>query len=226
MAFSLLLGNRATALRGLSLFADLSPVECASIASAARTKRFWKNQIVFSKGDPVGEVIVLVSGCVKTVHMDGHGNEAILKLHRSGEIVGASDCFEASNRSSTAIAVEKSTALVWDATVFASLCERIPAFRRSTTHALQECLHEMEQRFREFSTERVDARLSGELIRLASQLGLEIAMSQLELARLAGTTLSTVNRMLCQWQSQGIVESRRKEVFIKDLVALKRIADS
>jgi hypothetical protein len=99
-------------------------------------------------------------------------------------------------------------------------------------YRLEQRLREMEQRFREVSTEKVPSRLSSELIRLSDQLGgpvdgpREIALSRAELAQLTGTTLFTVSRLLCHWQSLGIVTIRREAVMVRDFVALARITQS
>jgi len=39
--------------------------DCEAILFAAREKNFSREEIIFSKGDPVREVIMLLSGCVK-----------------------------------------------------------------------------------------------------------------------------------------------------------------
>jgi CRP-like cAMP-binding protein len=117
--------------------------------------------------------------------------------------------------------------------VFEKLLARIPTFRRNTVRALEERLLEMEQRFREVSTEKVGSRLSSELVRLSDRLRrctengrLEITLSRAELAQLTGTTLFTVSRLLCQWQTQGIVRVRRESVLVQDFAALAQISQS
>jgi len=42
---------------------------------------------------------------------------------------------------------------------------------------------------------------------------------------LTGTTLFTVSRLLCQWQSQGIVRIRREAVLVQDMTALTRLSE-
>jgi len=119
---------------------------------------------------------------------------------------------------------------MWDAVTFEKLQARIPTFRRNSVRALEERLQEMEQRFREVSTEKVGSRLSSELVRLSDRLRrsnegiLEITLSRAELAQLTGTTLFTVSRLLCQWQNQGIVRIRRESVFVQDFAALAQLS--
>ena len=88
----------------------------------------------------------------------------------------------------------------------------------------------MDQRFREISTEKVAPRLSSQLVRLSSQVGkrvnghVAISLSRAELAQLTGTTLFTVSRLLCQWETQGIVCNGRECVLLRDLTALEGLS--
>jgi CRP-like cAMP-binding protein len=216
-----------------ALFAEVIPAELDLILGAAREKRFDKRETIFSEGDPVRHVTMVVSGIVKVTQMGLNGNEVILRLNAAGEIVGSYRVCVNCSHCATAQAVQSCVALVWDAAVFEKLLARIPMFRRNTVRALEERLLEMEQRFREVSTEKVGSRLSSELVRLSDRLRrctdnglLEITLSRAELAQLTGTTLFTVSRLLCQWQTQGIVRVRRESVLVQDFAALAQISQA
>ncbi|PYX68024.1 MAG: hypothetical protein DMG78_26350 [Acidobacteria bacterium] len=132
---------------------------------------------------------------------------------------------------STAQAIRPSTALVWQAATFDKLLARFPAFQRNTVRALEERLHELEQRFREVSTDKVGSRLSSELIRISNRLGpasgnAEIGLSRSELAQLTGTTEYTVSRLLTRWQTLGILSSRREAMQVHDFAALAQLSES
>jgi CRP-like cAMP-binding protein len=212
-------------IEGFALFAEVPPADCKAILSAAREKRFEKRETIFSEGDPVLHVTMIVSGIVKVTQMGLNGNEVILRLNAAGEIVGSYRVCVNCSHSATARAVQSCVARVWDATVFEKLLARIPTFRRNTVLALEERLREMEQRFREVSKEKVELRLSSELVRLSEQLHrLEITLSRAEMAQLTGTTLPTVSRLLGRWQSFRIVKVQRESVLVLNLAALVKLS--
>jgi CRP-like cAMP-binding protein len=68
------------------------------------------------------------------------------------------------------------------------------------------------------------------LVRLVNQVGkridrhVEVALSRRDLAQLTGTTLFTVSRLLCQWETEGIVSARREAVLVHDVEALLDIS--
>ena len=213
----------------LTLFSDVTPATCATIISAAYEKRLWRRQTIFSEGNPVQQVMMLLSGCVKITQRGMSGNEVILRLSGTGEMVGDYQPSANCKHFSTAQAVQPAVALVWEVADFAKLLDCSPILRRNTIRALEERLGEMEQRFREVSTENVAPRLSSALIRLSNRFGCsvnglrEIHLSRAELAQLTGTTLSTVSRLLCRWQKLGIVSIRREVVQVCDFAALTQL---
>ena len=228
-----MLSERIRSAKQFALFAEVTPAEFELIVGAAREKRFDRRETIFTEGDPVRQVTMVLSGLVKVTQMGLNGNEVILRLNGAGEIVGSYRVCTNCTNCSTAQAVQPAVALVWDAAVFEKLLARIPMFRRNTVRALEERLFEMEQRFREVSTEKVGSRLSSELVRLSDRMRritdsahFEITLSRAELAQLTGTTLFTVSRLLCQWQTQGIVRVRRESVLVQDFAALAQISQA
>jgi len=224
--------ENVTLVQGLTLFADISAGDCSAIISAAREEIYPRSRTIFSIGDAVEQVVLLLSGWVKITQPGPKGTEVILRLIGIGEVVGAFGCWSGHKHRSTAQSVRPCAALVWDATSFDKILERFHLFRRNTILALEERLEEMDERFREVSTESVGSRLSSELIRLSKRFGCTIdeprgiCLSRQELAQLTGTTLATVSRHLCRWQALGIVSIGREMVHVCDIAALAEVSDA
>ena len=228
-----MLSERIKSATQFAIFGELTPLEFEQVIGAAREKRFARRETIFTEGDAVRQVTLVVSGFVKVTQMGLNGNEVILRLSGAGEIVGSYRVSNNLTHCATAQAVQPCLALMWDASTFEKLQARIPVFRRNTVRALEERLLEMEQRFREVSTEKVGSRLSSELVRISDRLRrsaenghIEITLSRAELAQLTGTTLFTVSRLLCQWQTRGIVRVRRESVLVEDFAALAQMSQT
>ncbi len=219
--------QRAYLVRQFPLFSAISRADRKIIVSAAHEKQFLRRQTIFAEGDPVREVLLLTGGCVKITQLSQDGREVILRIKGAGELIISPVFRPRCNHWTTARAIQFSTALVWDASIFERLSERFPMLRDNSARILGECLLEMDERFREISTESVPARLSHELVRLHYQACqrinacVEIKLSRKELAQLTATTLFSVSRLLCQWEKQGIVRStRRRSLMVCNLAAL------
>jgi CRP/FNR family transcriptional regulator, nitrogen oxide reductase regulator len=224
--------RRADYMQRLSVFANLSAADCRAINAAGHEREFARRQTIFVEGSPCRQVLLLLSGCVKTTQLGPTGCEVILRLNGPGELIGAVESYLGNNNLVTARATQNTTALVWEASTFESICDRYPILRRNTARLLGFRLQELEERFREISTQKVAPRLSQQLVRLSNQLraytsgALEIGLSREELAQLTGTTLFTVSRLLCQWERQGIVTTRREAVVVRDIQALMEMSES
>jgi CRP-like cAMP-binding protein len=215
-----------------SLFSGISPMDSREIISAARKEAYTRRQKIHLEGDPVRQVVLLTAGCAKIVQVGQNGCEVILRLSGPGDVLGVVGLNSHPRHCSTAQALGASSALLWETAVFESLSERFPALRRNASHILCKRLEELQERFREISTEKVAARLSHEIVRLLNQVGrpviggVQIKLSREELAQLIGTTLFTVSRLLSDWDQQGIVSAQRESVTVKNLPALVELSEA
>ena len=201
-----------------------------TIVTRAQGKHLHRNKIVFHQGDTVDYILLLVSGCVKFTHADEGGKEVILRVAGQGEIINAG-CLRCSSHCSTAQILDSSTALMWEGKVFESLMEQFPLFRKNVWGDFHRLLNQMEERYREVCTRKVASRISGELARLVPKVGKKdeqgghkLSLSQRDLAQLTGTTLFTVNRILNQWELEGIVQTQRNAVVVQDVPALVKMS--
>jgi CRP/FNR family transcriptional regulator, nitrogen oxide reductase regulator len=222
--------RRATYVQQFDAFLDIPVADCMAIIESAQERHFRRHHTIFFEGDPIRQVVLLLSGCLKITQLGANGQEVILRLNGPGELLGGLGKAAAAEHFSSAQTLEESTALVWEASQFEVLLERLPILRRNMAHALERHLNELEVRFREVSTEKVGSRLSSLLVRLVGQVGkrgddhVEVALSRRELAQLTGTTLFTVSRLLCLWETRGIVSARREAVLVHDLPALQELS--
>jgi CRP/FNR family transcriptional regulator, nitrogen oxide reductase regulator len=227
-----LMNQRAISVQRFALFSGIPLADCIKIVSTAQEKHFSRRQTIFFEGDPIRHIVFLLSGCVKVTQFGPNGQEVILRLNGPGEMVGMIGLHAKGNHSSTARTVQMATALVWEAAHFEAVSERYPLLRRNTARVLEQRLHELEERFREVSTEKVSPRLSSQLLRLLPQVGkrvndeVEIGLSREELAQLTGTTLFTVSRLLSQWELRGIVSNGREMVLVRNVQALMDLSHS
>jgi CRP-like cAMP-binding protein len=213
------------------LFSQLSLADCETIVGLAHEGQYKTGKSIFFEGDSIGQVVLLTSGMVKLSQSGPQGQEVILRLVGAGETISV-ECFPNCKHCSTARAVERSSALVWEVRQFEAMRQRFPLLAKNVSCVLLHTLNQLEIRFREISTEKVAPRLCNQLVRLASQVGrrrndeVEIGLSRRDLAQLTGTTLFTVSRLLGEWESMGIVRPRRQGVVLLNIAALANVARS
>ena len=214
-----------------AMFAGLSERELSEILSFARTRTFDSDELLFSQGQAARSLMVLQSGSVKHTQLSSNGDEVLLRMSGPGEAVnlhlGADTC----NHTCSARAMEECKAWVWDNNSLQELLNRYLRLRVNMGHLLASRLQELEERFREISTEKVARRLALVLLRLTKQIGKncregsQVCLSREELAQMTGTTLFTISRVLSSWAELGLVIPKRQAVVICDAARLETVSE-
>jgi CRP-like cAMP-binding protein len=114
----------------------------------------------------------------------------------------------------------------------AALMDQYPRIARNALSDVTARLRDLQERYRELATERVERRVAQALIRLAGQAGwktergvlIDMPLSRQDLAQMTGTTLYTVSRTLSGWQRHGLLEIGRQRVRILDFPGIVAIA--
>jgi CRP-like cAMP-binding protein len=213
------------------LFAGILQADYMAISAAARSRGFGRGEMLYLKGDPVGQVLLLTSGTVKVAQHGRSGSEVILRLGVPGDVLGASSLLSTGKHDTTALAFRSCKVLTWDARAFKALAERFPILHQNIVRILEDDVLELSERFRELATERVGLRVARQLVRLRHKIGrhvdgaVEIGLSREELARMTGTTLFTVSRLLSAWEACGIVKPSRETVTICDDHLLRSLCE-
>ena len=215
-------------------FANIPLADCREIVSAARESKFSRRDTIFLEGDPIHDFILLTSGSAKVVRVGENGAEVILRLAGPGDVLELAGLPDECHHCSMAQALSACTAMIWGASAFQALAERFPALWRNILKLGTQRLKELEERYREVSTERVATRLSNQLLRLFNQFGrpvngngtLKINISRQELAQLTGTTMFTVSRLLSEWNEHGVLTAGRECVSVHNIQAFREFSEN
>ena len=194
-----------------------------------------ESSYVFMQGDRADHLFILQAGQVKLLQANPRGQQVLLRTIHSWQMFGALGITrEAATYPVSAQAMIDSTVLAVKSAFFRDLAQSRPHLAMDVLGLMTAYVQEMQGRYRELATERVEQRVASALLRLASQLGkpahdparIDLAFSRQDLAEMTGTTLFTVSRLLSEWERQGIIEGGRGRIRILVPHELVRIADS
>jgi len=208
----------------LPVFAGLAPAELNAILSEARSIRYPKNSAVFQEGEDVHSFFVLLHGHVRASKMTPAGQQVVVRYVTPGEIFGVAPAIGLTKYPATATAVDDSVALAWPSAAWPRLVAQHPTIATNTLETVGSRLQETHTRVIEMSTQQVERRVAHALLRLARQAGrkveqgveIDFPISRQDIAEMTGTTLHTVSRTLSAWESQGLIESGRQRVVLRD----------
>lgn len=185
------------------------------------------------QGDPALELALVVGGRLKLSQVGADGQELIVRYVGPGEICALVALFPGQTYPVTAEAVAASTLLCWPRADLEHVMSEHPRVALNALRIQAERMQELTERLREIATERVAQRVARSLLRLARKAGrrtergveIDVPLSREDLARLAGTTVFTVSRLMADWEAAGIVEGGRGRVVIRFPHGLVSIAE-
>jgi CRP-like cAMP-binding protein len=215
------------------LFAALDAAALDEIRTAAQMTRVAAAATFFREGDPASSFFVLDSGSVKLTQLTPEGHQVVLRLVGPGDAFGGVAAFGGGTYPITAEAVTEAAAFEWPGSVMARLMERHPRLALNALQFVAARLHELEVRYRQLATEKVERRVARALLRLVQQAGrpieagvlIDLPLSRDDIAQMTGTTLYTVSRIVSSFETAGLLEAGRQRVVIRNPEALSRIAD-
>jgi CRP-like cAMP-binding protein len=223
----------AQRLAHVPLFKGLSADTLVRIVSLAHAKPLEAGEFFFSEGDQAEAFFVLTSGRVKLTQLTPEGHQIVLRLIRPGDAFGGVGAFGDPTYPVSAEAVEPSVALAWMSTTMRQLLETETAIAVNAVRFVADRLHDLQRRYRQAMTERVERRVARAVLRLVHDAGRRVdggveitfPVSREDVAEMTGTTLYTVSRLLSAWEEQGIVRSGRQRIVLTKPHALVAIAE-
>jgi len=199
------------------------------LVRAGVIRRLGRREFLFLEAERPGGIYFIVDGQVKVVRQGADGSETILHLVGAGEFVGLVAALADRPLPASAQAIGPTVVLWLPGDRFRAFLLRYPEVALAVMGLMAGRLHEIQNRFHDVSTARVEGRLARLLLHLAGRAGrrtpegvvLLLPLTRAELAELCGTRLYTVSRVLNEWQRAGAIRLARRRVVIlrPDLLA-------
>jgi CRP-like cAMP-binding protein len=219
-------------LRQVPVFQNVTDDDLDQIVRNSITRSIEEGGFFFFQGDTAGYLYVLISGQVKLLQASPAGHQVNLRTIHPWQVFGALGAVrEQADYPATAQALENSSALAIQSVFLKEMMKTRPYLSAGMMTLMTNYILELQARYRELATERVERRIARALLRLTSQSGrkseegIELSLSRQDLAEISGTTLYTVSRVLAEWERQKLVRTGREKVMITQPHAMMRIAE-
>ena len=201
----------------------LTPPDLQSILSAATLRRFLANSIIANQGHPAEQLFLLLKGRARCFFMTPDGQKMLLLWIPPGEMLGGAAFL--SKRCHYLVSTEaerNSCALVWDRPTLRGLAARYPRLVENALTIAWDYLNASLASHLSLTCHTARQRLSQVLINLASGIGhrvsggVEIFVSNEDLANAANVTPFTASRLLSDWQRKGLLAKSRGKLLLRD----------
>jgi CRP-like cAMP-binding protein len=221
-------------LQQVVVFQNATEDELQLILKNSVIRTVEENEFFFFQGDTAQYLYVLTSGQIKLMQSNPNGQQVNLRTIHPWQMFGALGVVrKEATYPAAAQALEDSSALAIENGFLHKMLETSPQMSFDLMTLMTSYIQEMQARYRELATERVEQRVANALIRLAGQTGIrsekeagiELCFSRQDVAEMTGTTLFTVSRLFSEWERQGIIRTGREKIKILKPHELVRIAD-
>lgn len=218
--------------RQLSSLKALNKEEIIKLANSKTTYKVKKGEALFEEGEVTNGVFCVKDGVGKLSKLSANGKDQIVKLVKSGELLGQRSMISNEPANLTAKAIADMEVCFIPKTEIINFFNSNNQFSLNMMQSVCEDLKESENEKIALVQKTVKQRLAETLLHLHSEFGedtdktLKVQLTREELAGIIGTATESCIRLLSDFNKLGLIELVGKKILLKDVRALKKLADN
>ena len=215
-----------------SMFCSLDKSELGQLSDHKSFNLYKKGQVIFYEGNQPQGLYCVYSGKVKIHKLGDDGKEQIVRLAKTGNVIGYRALLSQDNYYATATALENTLICFFPKSVYLGLLMNNPEFSMKTIKILSSDLKVAEQMVTNMAQKHVRERMAEALLLLKDFFGLEddratinTVLTREDIGSIAGTTTETSIRVLSDFNKSKIIKLVGKKIKILNSRELSRIAN-
>jgi CRP/FNR family transcriptional regulator len=221
--------DRIALLRRVSVFAGLSEDDLAAIAEVSVSRRFGSGEVVFREGDGGDTCYIVRSGLARAVRQHSDGRSITLAHFAAGDIFGELAMFDEEPRSATVDVIEEVEVVAIPGRDMQRLMREHPEIAVKLNAALAQRLRATNERLARQSFQTVQSRVAAVLAQMVAAARSDnagggdvvVALTQADLAKLAGSSRESASRFLATLERSGVISQGRGRLTVHDPDALE-----
>ncbi len=203
------------------LFEGLTPHQISGIVSSGARLRFPSGRVIFSAGESATQLFLLETGAVNFYRITEDGHEILLHRFAPGETFGlATILIQPTHYLATARAVDNSSTFMWRHPSVRRFVADHPRIAENALKIALDYIRLYSERHMALVSKPAEDRLAHTLARLGMRMGvhkadgLEVAISNDDLASLSDLGRFTASRLLQKFERRGALKKTRGKVLI------------
>lgn len=211
------------------LFRGLPSATIRQISALSMRRSYSNGTIVFSQADPGDALYGVVTGRIRISASSRDGREIFLNIMEPGDAFGEIALLDGRHRTATASATSRSELIIITRDHFLELLKREPKLVSHVIQLLCERIRWTSGFTEESALLSVPERMARRLVSLGTlhgretPKGVELSISQEELAHFLGLSRQAVNQYLQHWKVRGWLTLGRGKIIIVDERALRDV---
>ncbi|MDZ7711450.1 MAG: Crp/Fnr family transcriptional regulator [Roseovarius sp.] len=146
---------------------------------------------------------------------------------------GIARAFRLDRYPATATTAVDAIGLSWPMALWDGFVAQYEGLASETFRTIGHRLTERNDRIVELTSQQVQQRVANALLRLINQTGrkveggivIDFPITRRDVSEMTATTLHTVSRLLSKWEKDGILESERRRIKVRDPHLLTELAN-
>ncbi len=211
-------------------FTNLSEKELKDLLRPEAIKTYKKGELIYAEGARIKGCYFVYSGIIK-IYQTGHeGKEQIIKFDREGDLFGFRSVIR-HEPACTSVETHTEAILCYiPDNILLNLIKNNSGFAYDMMQIACKELGDSNRYIRDIAQKPVKARLAEILLLLAADFGMEedgtlkLNLTREDLSNFVGTATETVIRLLSDYKSDGLVESKSRKIKLLNIEKLKSIA--
>lgn len=217
--------------REFSSLKALNKDELLKIASCKTSYTIKKGEPIFEEGESVNGIYCVKDGVCKLSKLSANGKDQIVKLVKSGELLGQRSMISDEPANLSAVALEDMEVCFIPRSEVLQFFNNNNQFSMNIMKSICGDLKESDDHMVSMAQKTVKERLAETLLYLEDTFGknedgsLHIQLSREELAGMIGTATESCIRLLSEFNKSGVIDLNGKRISITDRNKLKRLSE-
>lgn len=193
-----------------------------------RSRPIQPGEHLFRAGDEFRSVASVRTGCFKSYVIDHEGQEQVLGFHLPGEVIGL-DAIHSHSHTANVVALDTGAVCGLTFESVSGMARQLPELQNELFRIMSRRISELETIAGDLSA---DQRIAMFLVSLSerfarrgySESEFMLAMSRRDIASYLRLATETVSRVLARFQKCKVLRVDRKQVQVRDIEELRRLA--
>lgn len=207
----------------------LAPDTRAAMLAYSRERNASDGEVLCNQGQVPVEFYQIVSGEIRKIMLTEEGQEILLHIYGSGDVVADSALVDAEPLPVTVVARGAVRLRVWRVSDVAAMAHQYPDINAQLARQCALWLRESLELIKELVALPVSARVASRLASLSamhrSLCGDDfLPLSQHDIGLMVGATRQTVNRIIGALRQKRLIETRKGRLYVSDVRGLRHYA--
>ncbi|MFV8269844.1 Crp/Fnr family transcriptional regulator [Flavobacterium sp. GT2N3] len=217
--------------REFSSLKALTKDELLKLSDCKTSHIIKKGEVIFEEGENVNGIYCIKDGICKLTKLSANGKDHIVKLVTKGELLGQRSMISDEPVNLSAVALEDMQVCFIPKSEVMGYFDKNNQFSMNVMKTICGDLKEADDNMVNLAQKTVKERLAETLLYLHDTFGknkdnsLKVQLSRDELGSMIGTATESCIRLLSDFNKLGLIELTGKKIVLKDINALKRMAD-